>query len=60
LLGSAPAEARPAFLPLAVVRRDLARLARADNDPFMPYVASRFSTLWTLWRAARSHTFKGG
>ena len=60
LLSGVTEEVRPVFLPLALVRRDLARLARADNDPFTPYMASRFSTLWTLWRAARSHTFKGG
>ncbi len=50
-------EVRPVFLPLAVVKRDLARLSRADNDPFAPHVPSRFSTLWTLWRASRSKAF---
>ena len=33
---------RPVFLPLALVRRDLERMSRADNDPFVPqpYVAA--------------------
>jgi phytoene synthase len=50
---------RPLFLPLALVRRDLERMTRADNDPFVIQLRSRFSTLWTLWRASRSKQFKG-
>jgi phytoene synthase len=57
LLPSAPPEVRPLFLPLALVRRDLARMSRADSDPFTPRVTSRLRTLWTLWRAARSAPF---
>jgi 15-cis-phytoene synthase len=57
LLASAPPEVRPVFLPLALVARDLERMARADNDPFVPRVTSRFWTLWTLWRASRSRQF---
>jgi phytoene synthase len=57
LLPSAPPEVRPLFLPLALVRRDLARMSRADSDPFTPRVTSRLRTLWTLWRAARSLPF---
>jgi 15-cis-phytoene synthase len=57
LLATVPPEAHPAFLPLAQVRRDLARLSRADNDPFIPRSTSRFQTLWTLWRASRSREF---
>jgi phytoene synthase len=57
LLASVPPEARPAFLPLARVRRELKRLSRADNDPFVPRSTSRFRTLWTLWRASRSREF---
>ncbi len=53
----APPEVRPVFLPLAQVRRDLARMSRADNDPFVPRSTSRFRTLWTLWRASRSRQF---
>jgi 15-cis-phytoene synthase len=57
LLEAAPAQVRPAFLPLALAARDLARMSRADNDPFVPRVTSRFRTLWTLWRASRSRVF---
>jgi 15-cis-phytoene synthase len=60
LLADVSPEVRPVFLPLALVRRDLRRLSRADNDPFVPYVPSRFSTLWTLWRASKSRLYKDG
>jgi 15-cis-phytoene synthase len=53
-----PPRARPAFLPLALVRRDLKRMSRADSDPFVPTVELRLSILWTLWRASRSLQFK--
>jgi phytoene synthase len=58
LLDSVPPQVRPLFLPLAMVRRDLRRLSRADSDPFAPHPASRLSTLWTLWQAARSPVFR--
>jgi 15-cis-phytoene synthase len=58
LLEGAPPEVRPVFLPLALVARDLKRMARADSDPFIPRVTSRFRTLWTLWRASRSRHFR--
>jgi 15-cis-phytoene synthase len=57
LLASVPPEVRPVFLPLALVRRDLKRMSRADNDPFMPHATSRLRTLWTLWRASKSREF---
>ncbi len=57
LLADVPAEVRPAFLPLAVVRRDLKQFSRADHDPFALHPRSRLSTLWTLWRASRSRHF---
>jgi phytoene synthase len=57
LLKNLPLEARPVFLPLTLVARDLKRMARADTDPFVPRAASRFWTLWTLWRASRSRLF---
>src|SRR5207302_11273239 len=57
LLENAPPEARPVFLPLALVARDLERMSRADNDPFMPHLTSRLRTLWTLWRASRAQAF---
>jgi phytoene synthase len=59
LLTAVPGEVRPVFLPLALVRRDLARMARADSDPFQPRAPSRLRTLWTLWRASRSRQFRG-
>jgi phytoene synthase len=48
---------RLVFLSLAMVERDLQRMSRADNDPFMPQTTSRFRTLWTLWRVSRSLPF---
>ena len=57
LLAGVPVEVRPIFLPLALVRRDLKRMSRADVDPFVPQATSRFRTLWTLWRASRSPAF---
>jgi 15-cis-phytoene synthase len=59
LLTSVAPEIRPAFLPLAQVKRDLALLMRADNDPFAVRPLSRFKTLWALWRASRSRAFSG-
>jgi 15-cis-phytoene synthase len=59
LLASVAPNVRPAFLFLAHVRRDLAVLMRADNDPFVVRPASRLATLWTLWRASRSRVFVG-
>ena len=58
LLVGVPAEVRPIFLPLALLRRDLKRLSRADVDPFVPQVTSRLAILWTLWRASRSQPFR--
>jgi phytoene synthase len=58
LLATAPPQARPLFLPLALVGRSLQHLSRADNDPFVPQVTSRLRTLWTLWRASRSRLFR--
>jgi 15-cis-phytoene synthase len=57
LLATAPPQVRPVFLPLALVGRDLKRMARTDHDPFAPQVTSRFRTLWTLWRASRGVPF---
>src|ERR1700737_2491691 len=53
-LAQAPPEVRPVFLPLALAARELERMARADNDPFVPRLTSRLGTLWTLWRGARA------
>jgi phytoene synthase len=60
LLADVPADVRPAFLPLALVRRDLKRMSRADSDPFVPRRMPRVRLLWTLWRASRSKEFRGG
>ena len=57
LLATAPSQAKPVFLPLALVGRSLQHTSRPDNDPFAPQVTSRLRTLWTLWRAARSRQF---
>jgi phytoene synthase len=57
LLATVAPEVRPVFLPLAQVKRDLVRMSRADNDPFMPRSTPRLGTLWTLWRASRSRQF---
>jgi 15-cis-phytoene synthase len=59
LLTSVAPEVRPAFLPLAQVKRDLALLMRADNNPFAVRPPSRFKTLWALWRASHSRAFAG-
>lgn len=56
MLRDAPPNARPAFLPLALVQKNLERLERADAfDPPQP---SRLSILWTLWRASVNSPFK--
>jgi phytoene synthase len=57
LLATVPPQARPVFLPLALVRRDLQRMSREDCNPFVPTTPSRLRTLWTLWRASRSSEF---
>ena len=57
LLPDVPPETQAVFLPLALVGRDLARMARADSDPFALHATSRFRILWTLWRASRSKDF---
>jgi phytoene synthase len=58
LLAHVPPRARLAFLPLVLARHDIARMSRADNDPFILRNRSRFSILWALWRASRSRQFK--
>jgi 15-cis-phytoene synthase len=57
LLATVPPPVRPVFLPLRLVARELEQMSRADSDPFVPHLASRFRTLWTLWRASRSREF---
>ena len=60
LLSHIAPEARSMFLPLAIVKHDLVQMSRADRDPFVPRMPSRFRTLWTLWRASKSKTFRVG
>jgi phytoene synthase len=57
LLAAAPLEVRPLFLPLALVRRELKRMSRADSNLSVPRVTSRLRILWTLWRASRTQEF---
>jgi len=58
LLADVAPDQRPVFLPLALSRRDLERMSRADADLFVPQMRSRLSILWTLWRASRSNMFR--
>jgi 15-cis-phytoene synthase len=51
--------ARGALLPLALLDRELRRMASSAYTPFEPPPpASNLSTLWTLWRASRREPFK--
>ena len=56
IVAQLPAAARPAFLPLALVKPYLAWLDNAS--PFDPPAPSRLRILWTLWRAARRPPFR--
>ncbi|MGC2777718.1 MAG: phytoene/squalene synthase family protein [Bradyrhizobium sp.] len=59
LASQAPPSVRTTLLPLALVRRDLARAERRrDDDPFLQQARSHLATLWTLWRAARTARFQ--
>ncbi|QJP12565.1 squalene/phytoene synthase family protein [Starkeya sp. ORNL1] len=45
----------PAFLPLALVPGDLARMERREHDPFVAVPSlPPLARLWRLWRASRS------
>lgn len=59
LLAEVPQEVRPAFLPLALVRRDIKRMERRDNDPFVLRLMPRFRMLLALWQASRRQEFRG-
>ena len=50
-LRSVPAQALPAFLPIAPLRRSLDCLAR--SDVFSPKALSPWRRQWLIWRAAR-------
>jgi phytoene synthase len=60
LLPDVPQDVHPAFLPLALVRRDIRRMERRDNDPFALRRMPRFRMLLALWRASRSQEFREG
>jgi phytoene synthase len=53
-LVAASAKMRALFVPLALVRYDLERMARANVDFFNLPARSRLRTLWILWRASRA------
>jgi len=48
-----PPEASPAYLPVALVPAQLARMERKDYDPFQPVELPQWRRQWILWRAAR-------
>jgi phytoene synthase len=51
-IATLPDAALPAFLPVALVRPSLDRLARCD--PFAPIELSPWRRQWLIWRAARN------
>jgi phytoene synthase len=51
-IAALPQAALPAFLPVALVRPALDRLAH--RDPFMPAEISPWRRQWLIWRAARN------
>jgi phytoene synthase len=53
LLGTAPAAALPAFLPLALVRPLLKPMERRGYDPFGENDLAQWRRQWILWRASR-------
>jgi len=55
MLTEVPKQSRVAFLPLAMVKKNLDQLERAE--PFAQPMQSRLRILWTLWRAAGSKPF---
>ena len=53
LLATAPVEALPAFLPIALVRPLLKRMEQGGYDPFIAIEVPQWRRQWALWRAAR-------
>jgi phytoene synthase len=50
-----PSVARPAFLPIALVDVYLARMERADYQPFHTRIeVPQWRRQWALWRAAHA------
>lgn len=56
MLADTSSAVHPAFLPLAMVGKTLARLE--TFDPFAPPAPSRLGSLWTTWRAASAKPFR--
>jgi phytoene synthase len=54
LPASAPAQAIPAFLPVALAGPVLARMQRVDYDPFVPVALAPWRRQWLMWRAAQA------
>ncbi len=57
-LVDAPSSVRAAFLPIAMARHDLDRMASAGYDVCSLYRPMRLRILWTLWRASRATPFR--
>jgi phytoene synthase len=53
-LGSAPPQALPALLPVALVRPALDPMERGSYRPFQPAALAPWRRQWALWRGARS------
>jgi phytoene synthase len=53
LLATAPADALPAFLPIALVRPLLKQMEQGRYDPFTVIEVPQWRRQWALWRAAR-------
>jgi 15-cis-phytoene synthase len=48
-----PHDVMPALLPVALAGATLARMERADYDPFVPVEIAPWRRQWLIWRAAR-------
>jgi phytoene synthase len=53
LFDTVPPALLPALLPVALVPATLARMERADFDPFAPGEIASWRRQWLIWRAAR-------
>lgn len=53
LLATAPVDALPAFLPVALVRPLLKRMEQGGYDPFAAIEVPQWRRQWALWRASR-------
>lgn len=53
VIGDAPAAVIPALLPVAPIAALLARMERANFQPFSPPEVPQWRRQWLMWRAAR-------